>query len=55
MMHDMGHAPGMSMQDMADDMRSRFLVALMFAVPVFLYLPMGTMFGNFPTPPPVPI
>ncbi|MDO8777205.1 MAG: heavy metal translocating P-type ATPase [Burkholderiaceae bacterium] len=50
MMHDMGHAPGMSMQDMASDMRNRFLVALVFAVPVFLYSPMGKMFGDFPTP-----
>ena len=50
MMHDMGHAPGMSMQDMANDMRNRFLVALVFAVPVFLYSPMGEMFGDFPTP-----
>ena len=50
MMHDMGHAPGMSMQDMAVDMRNRFLVALVFAVPVFLYSPMGKMFGDFPVP-----
>ena len=50
MMHDMGHAPGMSMQGMADDMRNRFLVALVFAVPVFLYSPMGEMFGSFATP-----
>ncbi|MDO8249594.1 MAG: heavy metal translocating P-type ATPase [Rhodoferax sp.] len=50
MMHDMGHAPGMSMQDMARDMRNRFLVALLFAVPVFLYSPMGQMFGDFLTP-----
>lgn len=50
MMHDMGHAPGMSMQDMADDMRNRFLVALLFAVPVFLYSPMGRMFGDFAIP-----
>ena len=50
MMHDMGHAAGMSMQDMARDMRNRFLVALVFAVPVFLYSPMGKMFGDFPTP-----
>ena len=50
MMHDMGHAPGMSMQGMADDMRNRFLVALVFAVPVFLYSPMGEMFGSFRTP-----
>jgi len=50
MMHDMGHAAGMSMQDMATDMRNRFLVALVFAIPVFLYSPMGEMFGDFSTP-----
>ena len=50
MMHDIGHAPGMSMQGMADDMRNRFLVALVFAVPVFLYSPMGEMFGDFSVP-----
>jgi P-type Cu2+ transporter len=50
MMHDMGHAPGMSMQDMANDMRNRFLVALLFAIPVFLYSPMGKMFGDFAPP-----
>ena len=50
MMHDMGHAPGMSMQDMARDMRNRFLVALLFAIPVFLYSPMGKMLGDFPVP-----
>ena len=50
MMHDMGHAAGMSMEDMAHDMRNRFLVALVFAIPVFLYSPMGQMFGDFPTP-----
>jgi Cu2+-exporting ATPase len=50
MMHDMGHAPGMSMQDMANDMRNRFLVALLFSIPVFLYSPMGKMFGDFETP-----
>lgn len=50
MMHDMGHAPGMSMQNMANDMRNRFFVALLFAIPVFLYSPMGKMFGDFKTP-----
>jgi Cu2+-exporting ATPase len=50
MMHDMGHSPGMSMQDMANDMRNRFLVALLFSIPVFLYSPMGEMFGDFATP-----
>ena len=50
MMHDMSHAAGMSMEDMAHDMRNRFLVALVFAIPVFLYSPMGRMFGDFATP-----
>lgn len=50
MMHDMGHAPGMSMEKMAIDMRNRFIVALVFAIPVFLYSPMGATFGNFPVP-----
>ncbi len=50
MMHAMGHAPGMSMQDMAADMRNRFLVALLFAIPVFLYSPMGKMLGDFSAP-----
>lgn len=50
MMHDMGHAPGMSMEDMVIDMRNRFFVALFFAIPVFLYSPMGAMFGDFPVP-----
>ncbi len=50
MMHDMGHGPGMSMQGMANDMRNRFFVAVLFAIPVFLYSPMGSMFGDFATP-----
>jgi Cu2+-exporting ATPase len=50
MMHDMGHAPGMSMQDMVRDMRNRFFVAAFFAIPVVLYSPMGRMFGEFQTP-----
>ena len=50
MMHDMGHSPGMSMQDMARDMRNRFFVSLVFAIPVFVYSPMGRMLGDFTTP-----
>ncbi|MHB8495720.1 MAG: heavy metal translocating P-type ATPase [Casimicrobiaceae bacterium] len=50
MTDDMGHAPGMSMEHMARDMRNRFLVALIFAIPVILYSPMGRIFGDFPTP-----
>jgi Cu2+-exporting ATPase len=44
MAHEMGHGPGMDLQAMARDMRNRFWVALVFAVPVFLYSPMGGMF-----------
>jgi Cu2+-exporting ATPase len=50
MMHDMGHAAGMSIEDMASDMRNRFFIALLFAIPVFLYSPMGEMFGKFSEP-----
>lgn len=48
-MHEMGHGSG-SMDDMVRDMRNRFFVALAFAVPVFLYSPMGAMFGDFAVP-----
>ncbi len=50
MMHDMGHAPGQSMDDMVRDMRNRFFIALAFAIPVFLYSPMGAMIGQFDVP-----
>ena len=36
-----GHA-GMSMDEMARDMRNRFLVALLFAIPIVLWSPLGT-------------
>lgn len=36
-----GHA-GMSMADMARDMRNRFVVALVFAIPIVLWSPLGT-------------
>ncbi|MGE5459203.1 MAG: heavy metal translocating P-type ATPase, partial [Solirubrobacterales bacterium] len=35
-----GHA-GMSMAEMAKDMRRRFLVAIVFAIPIFLYSPIA--------------
>jgi Cu2+-exporting ATPase len=46
-----GHA-GMSMQTMARDMRNRFLVALLFAIPIAIWSPLGeSLFGsNPPTP-----
>jgi Cu2+-exporting ATPase len=40
-----GHA-GMSMAEMAKDMRRRFLVAIVFAIPIFLYSPIAVdVFG----------
>lgn len=42
---DMGHSG--DMQTMVRDLRRRFLVALLFAVPVFFYSQMGDMLGGF--------
>ncbi|HWA23736.1 MAG TPA: heavy metal translocating P-type ATPase [Caulobacterales bacterium] len=39
--HEMGHGAGMDMAAMARDMRNRFLVALIFAIPIFFLAPMG--------------
>lgn len=52
MTHEMGHGAGMSMDAMVRDMRNRFLVALIFAIPVFLYSPLFTEFFkiNLPVP-----
>ncbi len=52
MAHEMGHGAGMSMEEMVRDMRSRFLVALGFAVPVFLYSPLFTEFFQIRLPVP---
>lgn len=41
MAHEMGHGGGMDMQDMVRDMRNRFLVSLVFSVPLFAMSPMG--------------
>jgi Cu2+-exporting ATPase len=41
MAHEMGHGPGADMQDMVRDMRNRFLVALVFSLPIFAMEPMG--------------
>jgi Cu2+-exporting ATPase len=40
-MADMGHGAGMDMAAMARDMRNRFLVALVFTIPIFFLAPMG--------------
>jgi Cu2+-exporting ATPase len=46
-----GHA-GMSMAEMVRDMRNRFLVALVFAIPIAVWSPMGeALFGDVPRTP----
>jgi Cu2+-exporting ATPase len=42
MAHEMGHGGGMSMEGMVRDMRNRFLVSFILAIPVFLYSPLFT-------------
>jgi Cu2+-exporting ATPase len=39
--HEMGHGAGMDAQAMARDMRNRFLICLLFAIPIFAMAPMG--------------
>jgi P-type Cu2+ transporter len=46
-----GHA-GMSMAEMTRDMRNRFVVALVFAIPIAIWSPLGeAMFGSTPPTP----
>jgi P-type Cu2+ transporter len=46
-----GHA-GMSMAEMVRDMRNRFLVAVVFAIPIALWSPLGdSVFGSTPPTP----
>jgi Cu2+-exporting ATPase len=52
MAHGMGHAPGMMMEQMVRDMRNRFLVAFLLAIPVALYSPLGTQVLHIHLPPP---
>jgi Cu2+-exporting ATPase len=46
MAHEMGHGGGMSMDGMVRDMRNRFVVAFILAIPVFLYSPLATQVFN---------
>jgi Cu2+-exporting ATPase len=41
MAHDMDQGADMDMQAMVRDLRNRFFVALVFAVPLFFLAPMG--------------
>ena len=50
MAHEMGHGGGMSMEGMVRDMRNRFLVSLILAIPVFLYSPLFTDYFKIQLP-----
>jgi Cu2+-exporting ATPase len=39
--HELGHGTGLDMAEMATDMRNRFLVSLVFTIPIFAMAPMG--------------
>jgi Cu2+-exporting ATPase len=39
--HEMGHGAGMDMAAMARDMRNRFIISLIFTLPIFALAPMG--------------
>ncbi|WP_263730524.1 heavy metal translocating P-type ATPase [Cellulomonas sp. SG140] len=47
-----GHHGGGSMADMVRDMRNRFLVALVFSIPITLWSPIGRKFLGFTAPAP---
>jgi Cu2+-exporting ATPase len=49
MAHEMGHG-GKDLPAMVRDMRNRFLICLVFTVPIFVYAPMGGFFAP-PAPP----
>jgi len=48
--HEMGHGAGKSMEDMVRDMRNRFLLSFLLAIPVFLFSPLFTDYFNIQLP-----
>ena len=50
MAHEMGHGGGMDMGGMVSDMRNRFVVAFIIAIPVFLYSPLFTSYFKIQLP-----
>ena len=50
MAHEMGHGGQMSMEGMVKDMRRRLIVALVLAVPVFIYSPLFTQVFRIQAP-----
>jgi Cu2+-exporting ATPase len=55
MSHEMGHGGRMSMEEMVRDMRRRFIVALLLAIPVFIYSPLFTQVFKIQAPLPLGI
>jgi len=53
--HGMGHGAGMSMEAMVRDMRNRFWLTFLLAIPVFLYSPMATEMLGLRLPAPLGI
>ena len=47
---EIGHGGNMDLSAMAIDMRNRFWICLVFAVPIFFYSPMGNLFSAPPPP-----
>lgn len=50
MAHEMGHGGGMNMDGMVRDMRNRFYVVFLLAIPVFLYSPLFTDYFKIQLP-----
>lgn len=50
MAHEMGHGSSMNMEAMVRDMRNRFWVAFILAIPVFLYSPLFTDYFDIQLP-----
>ncbi len=50
MAHEMGHGAGTSMEGMVRDMRNRFYVTFLLAIPVFLYSPLFTQYFKIQLP-----
>lgn len=50
MAHEMGHGAGMDMQEMVRDMRNRFLISLVFTLPILAMDPMGLSAPLFEPP-----
>jgi cation transport ATPase len=53
MAHEMGHGAGIGMEAMVRDIRNRFLVSFILAIPIFLYSPLFTDYFKIRLPLPL--